>query len=125
MLKQDYRKSDVDDNNRSASDYLSKLLNSRDFSNDLEGSPSTLSNSEANGFSYVPMKSNSSTNTRSSSVQKSSVATQKRNNRSSHKHKPAEVRLLTITCFVFYAMIQLTKTYPVYRYTVTINYYDY
>ena len=93
VVKQDIRKSDVDDNNRSASDYLSKLLNSRDFSNDLDGSPSTLSNSEANGYSYVPMKSTSSSTpqTRSSSVQRSSASTQKRGNRSSHKHKPAEV----------------------------------
>jgi len=93
MLKPEYRKSDLDENNRSASDYLSKLLNSQDFSNDLEGSPSTLSNSEANGFSYVPMKSNSTLNTRSSTVQKSNISNQKRTNRSSHKHKPAEVNL--------------------------------
>ena len=95
-IKQDSRKSDADDNNRSASDYISKLLNSRDFSNDLEGSPSTLSNSEANGFAYEPMKStsNSASTSRTSSVQKTSVSNQKRNRSSHlHKHNPAEVKM--------------------------------
>ena len=94
--KTDHRKSDAEDStiHRSASDYLSKLLSSRDFSNDLEGSPSTLSNSEANGFSYVPMKSGSSAPVSTRSSMQKGSSSQKKNNRTSHSHKhnkPAEV----------------------------------
>ena len=97
MLKHEQHASDDEsNNNRTASDYLSKLLNSRDLSNDLDNSLPTLAPSDSGNFSYVPMKSSSTPNTRSSSSQHKST-TQKRTNRTSNsnRQKPAEVSSFT------------------------------
>ncbi|XP_076812997.1 uncharacterized protein LOC143459628 [Clavelina lepadiformis] len=89
--KEDERRSDGDDNNnnnRSASAYLSKLLDSKDFSNDLDVSPSVFNDSDPNNFSYVSMKSMTPVNGRTLLPSKSAS---KKNSRQSHRHKPAEV----------------------------------
>lgn len=106
LQKLDQRATDDESNNRSASDYLSKILKSRDLSNDLDSSIPNMTGSEPHSFSYNQMKSSSAPNTRSSSSQfKTSHTHQKRNSRSanSNRHNPAEVSSIKVfVCFTIY-----------------------